>query len=53
VSRQEELQRHMSFAAPPRALAPYISGELREAADRLKIGVLEAAAFHRLGIPIL
>jgi secreted PhoX family phosphatase len=45
--------RQMSFAAPPAALAPFISGELREAADRHRLSVLEAAAFHRLGVPIL
>lgn len=43
----------MSFAAPPSFLAPYVSGELREAADRHRLSVLEAAAFHRLGVPIL
>jgi hypothetical protein len=43
----------MSFAAPPRGLTPAISGELREAADRHRISVLEAAACHRLGVPIL
>jgi uncharacterized protein len=46
-------RRQMSVAAPPPALAPYISGELREAADRYRLSVLEAAAFHRLGVPIL
>ena len=46
-------RRQMSFAAPPRGLTPAISGELREAADRHRISVLEAAAFERLGVPIL
>jgi secreted PhoX family phosphatase len=46
-------QSQMSFAAPPAALAPFISGELREAADRHHLSILEAAAFHRLGVPIL
>jgi secreted PhoX family phosphatase len=46
-------RRQMSVAAPPRGLAPSISGELREAADRHRLSVLEAAAFHRLGVPIL
>ena len=46
-------QHQMSFAAPPAALAPYLSPELREAADRHRLGLLEAAAFHRLGVPIL
>lgn len=43
----------MSFAAPPAALAPYVSGELREAADRFRLSTLEAAAFQRLGVPIV
>lgn len=46
-------RRQMSVAAPPPALAPVISGELREAADRHRLTVLEAAAFHRLKVPIL
>ncbi len=46
-------QRQMSFAAPPPGLATYLTGELREAADRHRVSVLEAAAFHRLGVPIL
>jgi secreted PhoX family phosphatase len=46
-------RRQMSAAAPPPPLAPMISGELREAADRHRLTVLEAAAFHRLGVPIL
>jgi hypothetical protein len=46
-------RRQMSVAAPPARLAPTISGELREAADRLRLSVLEAAAFDRLGIPLL
>ena len=43
----------MSVAAPPAALAPFISGELREAANRHRLSVLQAAAFQRLGVPIL
>ena len=35
-------RRQMSFAAPPAHMAPYVSGELAE-----------AAAFHRLRVPIL
>ncbi|MGH2614503.1 MAG: alkaline phosphatase PhoX [Thermomicrobiales bacterium] len=46
-------RRQMSLAAPPPLLAPYVCGELREAADRHRLSVLEAAAFHRLGVPIL
>jgi hypothetical protein len=45
--------RRMSVAAPPARLAPSISGELAEAADRHRLSVLEAAAFNRLGVPIL
>jgi len=43
----------MSFAAPPAALAPFISGELAEAADRHRLTALEAAAYQRFGVPIL
>jgi len=46
-------RRQMSVAAPPVGLAPRISGELREAADRYRLSVLEAAAFQRLGVPIV
>ena len=43
----------MSFAAPPAALAPFVSGELREAADRFRLTTLEAAAFQRLRVPVI
>lgn len=46
-------RRQMSVAAPPIGLAPRISGELREAADRHRLSILEAAAFQRLGVPIV
>ena len=38
----------MARSAPPRELAPLVSGELREAAARLGIGTFEAAAHERL-----
>jgi len=43
----------MSFAAPPAALTPFFSPELRQAADRHRVSLMEAAAFHRLGVSIL
>ncbi len=45
-------QRQMAFAAPPAALAPRISGELAEAAERHGMSPLEAAAYDRLGVPL-
>ena len=45
-------QRRMAAAAPPRALAPRVSGELAEAAQRHGLGRLEAAAYERLGVPL-
>jgi secreted PhoX family phosphatase len=49
----EARKRQMSVSAPPAALAPFISGELAEAADRHGLSILEAAAFHRPRVPIL
>ena len=46
-------RRQMSAAAPPPALAPRISGDVREAADRYGMSVLELAALERLGVPVL
>ncbi len=43
----------MAAAAPPPELAPRISGELAEAAQRYGMTALEAAAFDRLGVPIV
>jgi len=43
----------MSLAAPPAALAPFVTLDLREAADRRRPSVLGATAFHRLGVPVL
>lgn len=45
-------RRRMAAASPPEHLAPRISGELAEAADRLGLSPLEAAAFDRLGVPL-
>ena len=45
-------QRQMGVAAPPRSLAPNVSGELAEAAERYGMETLEAAAFDRLGVPL-
>jgi secreted PhoX family phosphatase len=44
-----ERQRKMATAPAPAALAPHVSPELQAAADRLKLGIGEALAFHRLG----
>jgi secreted PhoX family phosphatase len=46
-------RQQMSVAAPPPGLAPRISGELREAADRYHMSVLELAALDRLGVHVL
>jgi hypothetical protein len=40
----------MGVAAPPKSLAPEVSGELSEAATRYGLGALEAA-YARLGVP--
>jgi secreted PhoX family phosphatase len=42
-------QRQMAVAGPPKGMAPRISPELAEAADRSGMSYLEAAAFDRLG----
>lgn len=41
--------RQMAVAPPPTSMAPRISGELAEAADKFGMSHLEAAAFDRLG----
>ena len=46
-------QRLMAAAPPPPHLSPRISGELAEAAEKYGLGLLEAAAFDRLGVPLL
>ena len=53
-ARQNRLRRRqMAHAAPPAHLGPRISGELREAAERYGMTGLEAAAFDRLGVPLV
>ena len=42
----------MAVAAAPAHLAPSVSGEVAEAAERYGMGKLEAAAFVSLGIPL-
>ena len=46
-------QRAMAVAAPPALLAPQLTGELAEAAVKHGLTPLEAAAFDRLGVPLL
>ena len=45
----ERRQRQMAVAAPPKELAPQVSGELAEVAQRYGMSTLEAAAYDRLG----
>jgi uncharacterized protein len=51
-NRNTRRQTQMALAAPPEALAPRISGELAEAAARLDMTRLEAAAHRSLGVPL-
>ena len=44
--------RRMALADPPPAYAPVVSSELEEAARRLGMTTLEAAAYERLGVPL-
>jgi uncharacterized protein len=46
-------QRQMAHADPPAGYGPLISGELAEAAQRYGLTKLEAAAYQRLGIPLV
>jgi uncharacterized protein len=46
-------QRQMAVAAPPALHAPQLTGELAEAAVKHGLTPLEAAAFDRLGVPLL
>jgi uncharacterized protein len=50
--RSSTRQRTMAVAAPPAHLAPRISGELAEAAQKFGMSPLEAAAYERLGVSI-
>ena len=45
-------QRRMALAEPPEDLAPKVSEELSEAAEKNGMSNLEAAAFDRLGVPV-
>ena len=51
--RDASRQRMMAHAEPPRWLRPDVSGELSEAAQRYGMSELEAAAFDRLGVPLV
>ena len=46
-------QRLMAHAAPPARYAPKLSRELAQAAERYGLTPLEAAAYDRLGVPLL
>ena len=48
----ERRRQMMAKAAPPALLAPQVSGELAEAAQKYGLSILEAAAFERLGVPV-
>ena len=50
--RDRTRQRSMAAATPPDGLGPRISGELADAAQRLGLSPLEAAAYDRLGVPL-
>ena len=45
-------QSQMAVAAPPAHLAPSVSREVAEAAERYGMSKLEAAAFVSLGVPL-
>jgi secreted PhoX family phosphatase len=51
--RDATRQRQMAVAAPPKSMAPRVSGELAEAAGRYGMSTLEAAAFERLGVSLV
>jgi uncharacterized protein len=51
--RNRTAQRMMAHAAPPAGLGPKVSGELAEAAQRYGLTGLEAAAYDRLGVPLV
>ncbi|MBA3331508.1 MAG: DUF839 domain-containing protein [Actinobacteria bacterium] len=50
---REGSARLLAHSAPPRGLGPKLSGELVEAADRHGLTRLEAAAYQRLGVPVV
>jgi secreted PhoX family phosphatase len=51
--QRRDRQRLIAHAAPPARYAPKISGELAEAAERSGLTRLEAAAYDRLGVPLV
>ncbi|MRG88073.1 alkaline phosphatase PhoX [Salinibacillus xinjiangensis] len=51
--RNSGRQRHMAHANPPQQLAPKMSDKLMAFAEREGMSQLEAAAFHRHGMPII
>lgn len=53
AKRNAGRQRQMATAAPPKEMAPRISPELAEAAQRHGMSDLEAAAFDRLGAKLV
>ena len=42
----------MAVAAPPKSMTPNVSGELAEAAEKVGMSRLEAAAYERLGVSL-
>jgi secreted PhoX family phosphatase len=46
-------QRQMAYAPPPANLAPRVTDELAEVAERFGMSALEAAAYDRLGVPLV
>jgi secreted PhoX family phosphatase len=52
-ARSSARQRVMAHADPPAGYGPAIPGELSEAAERFGLTQLEAAAYDRLGVPLV
>ena len=50
--RDTRRQTQMAVAAPPKSMAPKISGELAEAAQKFGLSSLEAAAYESLGVSL-
>ncbi len=48
--KSSKRQQQMAVAAPPESMAPKVSGELAEAAQKFGMSPLEAAAYNRLGV---
>lgn len=51
--KNNQRQRQMAVAAPPESMMPVISDELAEAAEKLGLSTLEAAAYDRLGVSLV